>query len=169
MKNAACQRLLFEQYAGRLMAVSLRYARDKAEAEDILQESYINIFSCINQFKGEGSFEGWLKKIVVNCAIRYVKKSRLKLVDPGKYETQQSPGEDFVIPNLSEMELMKLVHALPDGYRLVFNLYAIEGYSHNDIASMLGIDPSTSRTQLLKARRLLQEQILFIHKIPAAS
>ena len=98
-----------------------------------------------------------------------MKKSRLKLVDPGKYETQQSPGEDFVIPNLSEMELMKLVHALPDGYRLVFNLYAIEGYSHNDIASMLGIDPSTSRTQLLKARRLLQEQILFIHKIPAAS
>lgn len=167
--DALCQRLLFEQYSARLMALCLRYACDRPEAEDMLQESFIRIYSYIRQYKAEGSFEGWIKKIVIHCAIRYAKKRRSKLTEPAENAIQQIPGQDFIIPNLTETELLKLISILPDGYRLVFNLYAIEGYSHDEIAEMLGIAATTSRSQLLKARRVLQEQILLMQKIPAAS
>lgn len=167
--DAHCQRLLFEQYSARLMAVCLRYACDRPEAEDMLQESFIRIYSYITQYKAQGSFEGWIKKIVIHCAIRYAKKRRSKLMEPVENANQQIPGQDFIIPNLTETELLKLISTLPDGYRLVFNLYVIEGYSHDEIAEMLNIETATSRSQLLKARRVLQEQILLMQKIPAAS
>ncbi len=164
-QNSQTQRLLFEQYAGKFMAVCLRYANDVMEAEDMVQEGFVRIFANIHQFKHEGSFEGWMRRIVVNVCLKFIQKRKMqfKEVEIGNAnEPQLSP---YVYNNLGARELMKLVNGLPDGYRTVFNLSVIEGYSHDEIAVMLGIQASTSRSQLVKARRMLQEQILQLEKI----
>jgi len=160
--EAHCQKGVFDHYAGRLLGVSQRYARNSADAEDILQDAFIKIFDKIGQFKGEGSFEGWMRKIVVNTALkkyaitRYSKElSGLDLKD-----TNQQSIEKGVHAHLGEKDLLALINQLPDGYRLVFNLNVIEGYRHEEIAKMLKIQPGTSRSQLVKARLMLQKKIL---------
>lgn len=160
-----CQRLLFEQFAGKMMTVCLRYAHDSMEAEDMMQEAFIRVFNYIDQFKFEGSFEGWVRRIVVNSALKHLQKKRLSFTEI-KDDNQQSPRIDsYAYSNLGEDELLKLIHQLPDGYRTIFNLNVIEGYSHEEIAKMLEIQPSTSRSQLVKARKMLQNQILNLQKI----
>jgi RNA polymerase sigma-70 factor (ECF subfamily) len=164
-KDATCQRILFNQYAGRLMAVCLRYATDKLEAEDMLQEAFIKIFSHIDQFKFEGSFEGWLRRVVVNTALKMLQKKKLIFYEiTEKTETTQYVNS-YAYGHLNAEELMKLINNLPEGYKLIFNLNVIEGYSHDEIAQMLNIKASTSRSQLVKARRMLQEQIKELEKI----
>lgn len=163
--DVACQRMLFEQYAGKLMTICLRYSCDHPEAEDILQEAFIKIFSHIHQYKFEGSFEGWMKRIVVNCALKTIQKKKTRILQIDSQEAATQHAESFVLSDLSETELVKLISALPDGYRIVFNLYVMEGYSHDEIAAILGIQAATSRSQLVKARKLLQKQILLTQKI----
>lgn len=164
-KDTTCQRMLFETYSGRMMTVCLRYACDHPEAEDILQEAFVRVFTYIAQYKHEGSFEGWIRRIVVTTALKTIQKRKIKfreLTDAGQDASQIQP---HALTNLTEAELMKMINELPDGYRLVFNLAVIEGYSHEEIAKLLDIQPGTSRSQLVKARRMLQEQIISLQKI----
>lgn len=164
-QDSACQRLLFEQYAGKMMTVCLRYAHDSMEAEDMLQEGFIRVFNYIDQFKFEGSFEGWIRRVVVNTALKHLQKKRLSFTEINDNHQQAPRLESYAYSNLGEEELMKLIGQLPSGYRTIFNLNIIEGYSHEEIAKMLDIQPSTSRSQLVKARKMLQNQILNLQKI----
>ena len=157
--------MLFEQYAGKFMSVCLRYSIDSMEAEDMLQEGFVRIFNNLHQFKHEGSFEGWMRRIVVNVCLKYIQKRKLPFKDIDGESASELHIQPYIYGNLSEDDLLKLISNLPDGYRIVFNLNVIEGYSHEEIAVMLGIEASTSRSQLVKARRMLQNQIIKLEKI----
>jgi len=166
-EDAGCQKLLFDRFASRMLGVCYRFARNNADAEDILQDSFIKVFAKINQFKFEGSFEGWIRKIVVNTAIKKYALARYSKELSG-YEINdhtQPVSDPLAYGQLSEKDLMALVNSLPDGYRLIFNLYVIEGYAHDEIAKLLNIQAGTSRSQLVKARLMLQKQILQLQKV----
>ncbi len=163
--NIKCQRMLFEQYAGKMLAVCLRYTKTKMEAEDVLQEAFLRIFKYIHQFKFEGSFEGWLRRIVVNSALKNISKKRINFSEMTDYNQVSATIEPYAYSNLGEDVILKLISQLPEGYRLVFNLNVIEGFSHEEIGNMLSIQASTSRSQLVKARKILQNKILNIQKI----
>lgn len=159
------QKQLFELFAGKMVFLCRRYARSEQEAEDFAQEGFIKVFKNLQQFNNQGSFEGWMRRIMVNTCLKNLQR---------KYVTHEIPGvEEFhhtqIIPEifskLSVDELMKLINQLPDGYKTVFNLFAIEGYSHKEIGEMLGVGESTSRSQLAKARRILQKKVLVHQKI----
>lgn len=150
-----------------MYAVCLRYARTPADAADILQEGFLKVFSKLEQFQFQGSFEGWIRRIMVNTALRTYQKQRFDHEYSGYEQLPDSPVDPDAISTLSEAELMRVINQLPEGYRVVFNLVAIEGYSHAEVAETLGIQESTSRSQLTKARRWLCEQIEILHKINA--
>ncbi|MBX2930646.1 MAG: sigma-70 family RNA polymerase sigma factor [Chitinophagaceae bacterium] len=164
-QEATCQRILFEQMAGKMFTVCLRYANDIMEAEDILQEGFIKVFNNIHQFKFEGSFEGWVRKIVVNSALKYLQKKRIIFNELKEEIYTNQVTYSYAFSNLCEAELLKLINELPTGYRIVFNLNVIEGYTHEEIGQLLNIQPSTSRSQLVKARKMLQQKIMQIEKI----
>lgn len=163
-KDVACQQALFNRFARKLMTVCLRYAAGTTEAEDMLQEAFIRIFSSLHQYKSVGSFEGWLRKITVHTCLRKLQQQKLRFDDLATAEQTEAVAAE-ALSVLSEKELIRLISALPNGYRVVFNLYVIEGFSHEEIAALLKIEPVTSRSQLIKARRLLQKQILLLQKI----
>jgi RNA polymerase sigma factor (sigma-70 family) len=168
-KDGACQRRLFELYAGKMMSVCLRFANDQHEAQDILQESFIKIFNYIHQFKFEGSFEGWVRRVFVSVATRHVQKKKIRFADIDMATDSDAPSIDpSAISKISEDEIHLLIRQLPDGYRIVFNLNVIDGYSHEEIAHLLKIQVVTSRTQLLKARKMLQVLIAKQFNIIAA-
>jgi RNA polymerase sigma factor (sigma-70 family) len=154
-KDPNCQRILFEQYAGKMMSLCMRYVDDE-EAKDVLQVGFLKVFDYIHQYKGEGSFEGWMRRVFVSVAIRHISKKRIKMVDIGEMDTDNSFEDPDVITKLSEDEIHRLIRKLPEGYRAVFNLHVVEGYSHEEIGNLLKIQATTSRTQLLKARKMLQ-------------
>ncbi len=164
-QDAKCQRMLFEQLAGKMFAVCLRYSNDAMEAEDMMQDGFIRVFNNLHQFKFEGSFEGWVRRVIVNCALKYLQKKRISFneIKESTYDTPRI--ESYAYAHLGEEELMKLINQLPDDYRIVFNLNVIEGFSHEEIGKMLNIQASTSRSQLVKARKMLQHQILQLQKI----
>ncbi|MEO7446371.1 MAG: sigma-70 family RNA polymerase sigma factor [Ferruginibacter sp.] len=166
-QDAACQKMLYDRYASSMLGVCNRYARNTADAEDILQEAFIKVFSKIFQFKFEGSFEGWVRRIVVNTALKKYSLARYSkeinnFEEKHAYEYYDEPA---AYHHLSEKDILLMINKLPDGYRLIFNLYVIEGFAHEDIAKMLGIQAGTSRSQLVKARNLLQKQLLNHKKI----
>ena len=166
--DALCQKSLFHRYASSLLGVCMRYARNKEDAEDILQDSFIKIFKKIVQFKGDGSFEGWMRRIVVNTALKKYTVSRYSKefsVDEVKDSFLPDSNDVPAFNHLTEKDLLLLIHHLPDGYRIIFNLYVIEGFQHDEIANMLGIQPGTSRSQLVKARQMLQREIIQMQKI----
>src|SRR5215467_12545648 len=142
------------------MTVCARYAGSSSEAEDMLQESFVKIFSSIHQYRSEGSFEGWLRKITVNICLRKLQKTKIRYDDLATVESLSDDMHPDVISMLTEKELIGLISSLPDGYRIVFNLNVIEGYSHDEIAAILGIQAATSRSQLIKARKQLQKQLM---------
>ena len=150
-----------------MLGVCHRYARNSADAEDILQDAFIKVFDKMHQFKFEGSFEGWIRRIVVNTALKKYSLRRYEKEVVG-YEIKdkdESSMEPSAYAHLNQKEIMNLINTLPDGYRLIFNLYVIEGYQHDEIAEMLGIQSGTSRSQLVKARNMLQKQILLLQKV----
>jgi len=166
-EEAICQKEVFHRYAGRMLGVCNRYARNSADAEDILQDAFIKVFEKIHQFKFEGSFEGWIRRIMVNTALKKYSLRRYEKEVSG-YEIRdrdESGIEPSAYSHLTQKELLDLINNLPEGYRLIFNLYVIEGYQHDEIAEMLGIQPGTSRSQLVKARNMLQKQILQLRKV----
>jgi len=164
-QNSSTQRMLFEQYAGKLMTVCLRYAVDSMEAEDMLQEGFIRVFNHLHQFKFEGSFEGWMRRIVVNVCLKNIQKRKISFKEIEIENNNQPQIAPYTYSSIGQDELIKLISKLPDGYRMVFNLNVIEGFSHEEIAVLLGIQPSTSRSQLVKARKMLQNQIIQLEKI----
>ena len=154
------QKTLYEALAPKMFAVCIRYMGQRSAAEDILQEGFVTLFSKLDTFSGEGSFEGWARKIFINTALMSLRRTdALKMSDD--LEAAHGLGSEGASPvqALGYKELMKMVAALPDGYRTVFNLSVIEGYSHKEIAAALGISETTSRSQLQRARQLLQNRI----------
>lgn len=164
-EDRLCQQEVFQRYAGKMFTVCLRYARHKMEAEDLLQDAFIKIFDNIKQFEFKGSFEGWIRRIVVNTALKNYSRKSFANEQIGLENLPDPALEPSIYDHLSEEELLGLIASLPDGYRVVFNLYAIEGYSHKEIAESLNIQESTSRSQLVKARKLLQSLIEETQKI----
>lgn len=165
--DKSCQKALFSKYAGKMLTVCRRYARHQAEAEDMLQDAFIKIFANLKQFNFQGSFEGWIRRIVVNTALKSIKKSSFRKEQIGVEFLPETSSEPIILAQLNEEVLLNLIKELPDGYRFVFNLYAIEGFSHQEIAEQLGIEASTSRSQLAKARKFLQNKIIALHKTSA--
>ncbi len=155
------QKTLYDKYAAKMLGVCIRYFRDIEEAEDALQEGFIKIFNNIDKFRNEGSFEGWIRRIIVNTSLNCY-KSNLKHYYGTDYEEIEEFIEDekLKFDNLSVEFLLKVIQDLPEGYRLVFNLYEIEGYSHKEIAEMLGVSVNTSKSQLMKAKRSLQKVLV---------
>ena len=167
-EDASCQREVFNRYAGRMLGVCNRYARSSVDAEDILQDAFMKVFDKLGQFKFEGSFEGWIRKIVVNTALKKYSVSRYdkEVVGYEVTDRDENKGEEPVAYHqLTEKDLLALINKLPDGYRMIFNLYVIEGYQHDEIAAMLNIQPGTSRSQLVKARTMLQKQLTVLQKV----
>ena len=153
-QNREAQQQLFEQFSPKMLGVCRQYVKDLHHAEDLMLQGFLKVFTNLQKFKGEGSFEGWIRRIMVNTCISYLrKKNPVQLTD-----------EDFVfndsatesLENTSVEDIQKLIDKLPEGYKLVFNLYAIEGFKHSEIAEKLGVSESTSKSQLFKARKWLQ-------------
>ncbi len=159
------QKELFELYAPKMMHVCLRYARYNAEAQDFMQEGFVRVFKYLSQYNFEGSFEGWIRRIMINTALKNLKKKSVSHEFPGLDNYKERSVDPTIFSKLSEQELLKLISELPNGYKIVFNLFAIEGYSHKEIGEQLGIGESTSRSQLVKARRLLQTKIYNLKKL----
>jgi RNA polymerase sigma factor (sigma-70 family) len=154
------QKALYERYSGKMYNICLRYAKNSDEAEDILQEGFIKVFDKINQFAGTGSFEGWIRRIMVNSALEVIRKRKIdfSVVDT-KYIQDPHEYTYNTISTLNVKELLAVIQQLPDGYRTVFNLYVIEGYQHSEIAEILGVSEGTSKSQLARARNLLQSKL----------
>ncbi len=151
------QKALYERYSGKMYNICLRYAKSKYEAEDILQEGFIKVFDKIGQFAGTGSFEGWIRRIVVNSALEVIRKRKIDFSSIDIKYVQDPHEHTFnTISTLNTKELLAIIQELPDGYKTVFNLYVIEGYQHSEIAEMLSISEGTSKSQLARARNLLQ-------------
>lgn len=152
------QRELYNFYASRMRGICIRYARSDFEAEDIFQDSFIKVFTNLKNFNNQGSFDGWIRRIVTNTAIDHYKKN-LNLSKHIQYEDSDNEeiaeGEE-IIGDLNAKDLLKVLSELPPGYKLIFNLYAIEGYTHKEIAEQLNIAESTSKSQLTKARRFIK-------------
>lgn len=154
------QKQLFDLLAPKMYNVCLRYAKDEDEAKDILQESFIKVFKNLEKFEHKGSFEGWIKRIFINTSIEFYRKNQKQNVVDSIDDVAERPIDSHTISLLKTADLMKLVNRLPNGYRTVFNLFAIEGYSHDEISKMLNISENTSKSQLHKARIHLQEWVL---------
>ncbi len=158
------QEQLYKIFAPNMFAICLRYAADHYQAVDMLQEGFIRVFGNIQKFRGDGSFEGWMKRIFINSAIEGYRKNLTvnHMADVSEMESDLVQQDDF--HKLNESDLIKMIQTLSPGYRTIFNLYAIEGYSHQEIADMLGINVGTSKSQLARARYLLQRMILKSNK-----
>lgn len=152
------QAALYEKYAPKMFAVCLRYASDYHSAEDILQDGFVKAFSYIVKYRGEGSFEGWLRRIFVNTAIEQYRKN-IAMYPILDQQTEAPYVDDRTAQSLDVSDMMKIVQELAPGYRAIFNLYAIEGYNHREIGEMLNISEGTSKSQLARARYLLQQKI----------
>lgn len=153
------QRQLFEQYSGKMMTVCLRYTKTREEAEDILQEGFLRVFRKIDLYEGTGSFEGWMRRVFTNIAIRHFQKSEKMYLVVSIDDMDVEPSQDLLSQHFETEDLLKMIQQLPDGYRMVFNLYAIEGYSHEEIAKELEISVGTSKSQLSRARQALQKML----------
>ncbi|MDY0780453.1 RNA polymerase sigma factor [Tenacibaculum sp. IB213877] len=157
--NLQAQAQVYQLFAGKLFALSLKYSRNREDAEDVLQDSFLTAFNKIHQFKNKGSFEGWLKRIAVNTALqKYREKSPLYLVK----EEQDIVEEEEVVVDDAKVDisfLLQLIQELPDRYRLVFNLYVLDNFSHKEIAEMLDISEGTSKSNLSRARLILKQKV----------
>lgn len=154
------QKALYDKYAGKMMSVCLRYVGRRDVAEDMLQDGFLKVFSSIHSFNGDGSFEGWIRRIFVNTSLEQLRRNDLlrdavELDDPGVL----TEPDYSAVEKISADELIELIAILPPGYRTVFNMFAIEGYSHKEIGESLGINESTSRSQYTRAKQWLQKKI----------
>ncbi len=157
--NHKAQRQLYELYSSRMLGLCRRYISDQQEAEDVLIKGFLRVFEKIGQFRGDGSFEGWIKRIMINESLAYLRKNKAMYVEVDIDKAGQLPNYGMLSGALETEDLLRMVNALPMGYRSVFNLYAIEGYSHKEIAEMLNINESTSKSQLSRARAVLQGKL----------
>ena len=164
--DRAAQKALYKLLAPRMFPVCIRYIGDRDAAEDVLQDGFVTLFTHLGNYKGEGSFEGWARRIFVTTALMSLrKKDALKMSDDLEAARGLQSETASQTQNIGYKELMKLIMTLPPGFRTVFNMYAIEGYSHKEIGEILGISETTSRTQLSRARIWLQNKIKEIENV----
>ncbi len=158
--KAKYQKLLYELYAPKMLGVCARYFHNIDDAQDALQDGFVKIFSNIKAFREEGSFEGWIRRIMVNTSLNLHRKNLKHYYHIDISETESRISDKRMeFDHLEVQDMLKMIQSLPNGYRLVFNLYEIEGYSHKEIADELGVSVNTSKSQLLKARRKLREKL----------
>ncbi len=151
---------LYQRYAPKMFGVCLRYAGNTEEAEDVLQEGFIKIFKKIGSFRGEGSFEGWIRRIFVNTAIEHFRRKSYLQPITEKEEGTVEGQYLSVLDDLAAKDIINLVQQLSPGYRTVFNMYVVEGYTHKQIADILGISEGTSKSQLSRAKLILQDMVV---------
>jgi RNA polymerase sigma factor (sigma-70 family) len=159
-KNRAAQQQLYNSYSGKMYALCSRYVKSSMEAEDVLVTAFTKVFEKIDQFKSEGSFEGWIRRIVVNESLTWLRKNKAMYVEADIEKADREPDYNLMSDHLEAEDLLKIIQQLPAGYQLVFNLYAIDGYSHKEIAEQLGISENTSKSQLSRARVYLQKLLV---------
>lgn len=164
--DRVAQKALYDRLAPRMFPVCIRYVGDRTQAEDILQDGFITLFTKLDSYKGDGSFEGWARRIFVTTALMSLrKKDALKMSDELEAVRGMKTEITGQVENIGYKELMELVTGLPVGFRTVFNMYAVEGYSHKEIGEMLGITETTSRSQFSRARAWLQARIKEIENV----
>lgn len=160
-KNPAIQKEVYERYFSKMYRLCLRYVKETAAAEDVMIIGFMKVFDRIHQFKGTGNFGGWIRRIMVNESLMYLEKEKNLYLEIGLEGILPAPAYSRPSDELAVEDLMKLINSLPSGYRTVFNLYAIEGFSHQEIAQKLQISENTSKSQLSRARAHLQKMINF--------
>ncbi|MDD5185172.1 MAG: sigma-70 family RNA polymerase sigma factor [Paludibacter sp.] len=159
--KAWAQKKLFELYAGTMLSICVRYVTDRETAKDVLQDGFVKLFTKIDTFSGTGSFAGWVRRIFVTTALEYLRqKDALKQSESlDDYSYSIENPDVTALEKIAADDLLKMITELPTGYRTVFNLYAIEGYSHLEIANLLNVSENTSRSQFMRARKLLQQKV----------
>lgn len=158
--NRRSQEELYKRFSSKMYAVCMRYAGNSDDAQDMLQDGFVKVFKNLEKFRGEGSFEGWVRRIFVNTAIEHLRR-KTQLVSIGEKEERTIPqNEKTAIDSLAEKDILALIQQLSPGYRTVFNMYVIEGYTHKDIGEILGISEGTSKSQLARARVILQQMVI---------
>lgn len=159
-KDRQAQNALYHGFAPVMFTVCLRYAKNRHEAEEILQEGFIKVFTHLHQFRNDGSLEGWIRRIMVTTALQRIRgKSPLHVLLPVEHASDEAADDEQIESNLQAKELIALVQSLPTVYRSVFNLYVFEGYRHREIGELLGISENTSKSNLYDARQLLKEKL----------
>lgn len=156
-REPAAQKRLYDTFSSKMYALCCRYVKNAMEAEDVLVTAFTKVLDKIGQYKNEGSFEGWIRKIVVNEALTYLRRNRNMYLELELEAAHYEPDYQTLSNHLETEDLLKMIGELPSGYRMVFNLYAIDGYSHKEIAEQLGISENTSKSQLSRARAYLQK------------
>jgi RNA polymerase sigma factor (sigma-70 family) len=163
-KNAAAQREMFDRYSSRLLGVCRRYVGNVGDAEDIMINGFMKIFDKIGQYTGEGNFEGWMTRIMINESLTFIRRNKNMSVEVSLEKAQQAPDYSAVLENWDAGQLLKLVEEMPVGYRTVFNLYVMEGYSHREIADLLNISEGASKSQLSRSKAYLRGKIYEIEQ-----
>jgi RNA polymerase sigma factor (sigma-70 family) len=158
--NRKAQELVYRMLSSKMLGVCMRYAKDRFEAEDILQVAFVKIFEKVKEFKGEGSFEGWVRRIMVNTSIEFYRKNARMYPMVDLDHAPEKAVDENQMSRMNMNDLMKAIQSLSPGYRMIFNMYAIEGYSHKEIAAELNISEGTSKSQLARARGILQDYII---------
>lgn len=164
-QNAKAQRVVYDKYASYMLGLCRRYVRGELEAEDVMIRGFMKVFSKIDLFEGKGSFEGWMKRIMINESLGYIRKNKAMYLETDIEAADKEPDLDKLSSALEAKDLLKMINELPSGYRTIFNLYAIEGYSHKEIGELLGINENTSKSQLSRARMHLQRKLLETERV----
>lgn len=161
-KDTLAQKQLFEFYSRRMMGVCLRYSQDGEEAQDVLQMGFIKVFEKLDMYNFKGSLEGWIRKIIVNTALDNIRKNKkfMNDVEMDKVDYQLHNHTENAVEKLSAQDLLKIIQGMPPGFKTVFNMFAIEGYSHKEIAEELNISVNTSKSQYSRARAHLQKILI---------
>jgi RNA polymerase sigma-70 factor (ECF subfamily) len=157
--NREAQQRLYDKYAPKMLGVCRQYIKDIHFAEDVMVNGFLKVFKSLDSFRHEGSFEGWIRRIMVRESISYLRKRQFVVYDDEVFEKSENSGVTTVSTDLDVEYIQVLIDQLPEGYKAVFVLYAVEGYKHHEIAEMLDISESTSKSQLFKARRTLQSKL----------
>lgn len=159
-KHRQAQRDVYNWLSPRMLAICRRYIKDVNEAESVMITGFMKVLGKIEQYSGEGSFEGWVRRIMVNESLLYIRKNKGMYIEVDIEDADTEPNYELASENLEADDLLNLINGLPIGYRTVFNMFAIEGYSHREIAESLAISENTSKSQLSRARKMLQKQII---------
>jgi len=159
-QDQQCQKALYEQYKVQMFRLCLRYSNSRADAEDILQDGFIRIFSDLHQYSGKGALGGWIRKVMVNTALQHIRKNKRV---PHFLEIDQvaelKEAEEQIYSRIGAKALTKMIQTLPPGYKMIFNLYVVDGYTHQEIANQLKISINTSKSQLSKAKAALRKKL----------
>jgi RNA polymerase sigma-70 factor (ECF subfamily) len=158
-RDRKAQRQLYEHYASGMLGLCVRYVGDIQEAEDIMIGGFMRIYEKMDQYEGKGSFEGWMKRIMINESLGFIRRNKSMYITEDIEEVAYKIKYEMLQDTLEAQDLLRLINELPSGYRAVFNLYAIEGYTHKEIGELLGISENTSKSQLSRARAHLQKKL----------